>query len=224
MLTQYFYDQLMRFEKGPASLSATIGEMVFSMDVDQQIHRAKQIQFDTQAGQDVLQRSQPRKLTGLDLAEARLAEDDLADARSMAEKVLADHANTPAAIAQRARADFILARVALLSGNPQEAELDFSETLAISKDNRQLAWSHIYLGRLLDLECNRPAALAEYKEAMAVRDWRQDTRLAAERGLKQAFAVPGHGCAEDATDGSPGPTPVTPAPQASGQGHRGVPQ
>src|ERR1035437_4070982 len=40
VLTQYFYEQLMAFEKDPASLRDTIGEMVYSMDMDQQVHRA----------------------------------------------------------------------------------------------------------------------------------------------------------------------------------------
>ena len=41
VLTQYFYEQLIQFEKDPASLKDTIGEMVYSMDVDQQVHRAR---------------------------------------------------------------------------------------------------------------------------------------------------------------------------------------
>ncbi len=41
VLTQYFYEQMMQFEKDPASLRDTIGEMVYSMDVDQQVHRAR---------------------------------------------------------------------------------------------------------------------------------------------------------------------------------------
>ncbi len=225
VLTQYFYDQLIAFEKGPASLESTIGEMVYSMDVDEQVHRAKQIQFDKESDEEeVLQRSQPRKLTGLDLAEARLAGGDVADARTMAEQVLADPASTPAAIAQRARAYFILARVELLSGHPQVAIADFQRTLATSKQNRLLAWSHIYLGRLLDLECNRPAALAEYKEAMTERDWQQDTRLAAERGLKAPFTVNGHSCSENASDDSPEPAAVKPGAQVSGHNPAQTPQ
>ena len=65
VLTQYFYEQLIQFEKDPASLHDTIGEMVYSMDVDQQVHRARQIEFDKEADGDVLTRSKPRKLTGL---------------------------------------------------------------------------------------------------------------------------------------------------------------
>ncbi len=224
VLTQYFYNQLIEFEKSPASLQDTIGEMVYSIDVPAEVSRARHIQFDTEADPEILQRSQPRELTGLDLAEARLADGDIAAARAIAEKVLADHTGTPASIAQCAHADFILARVALMSGHPQQALEDFQKTLATSKVNRQLAWSHIYLGRMLDLECNRPAALAEYKQAMAVRDWQQDTRLAAERGLKTAFTVPGHSCAENATDDSPEPAQVKPGPQVSGPSRTETPR
>jgi hypothetical protein len=68
VLTQYFYAQMITFERDPASLKDSIGEMVYSMDVDQQVHRARQIEFDKEADGEVLGRSQPRKLTGLDLA------------------------------------------------------------------------------------------------------------------------------------------------------------
>ena len=77
VLTQYFYEQLIQFEKDPASLKDTIGEMVYCMDVDQQVHRARQTEFDQQADEDVLTRTKPRKLEGLDLAEARLAAGDI---------------------------------------------------------------------------------------------------------------------------------------------------
>jgi len=40
-----------------------MGEMVYGMDVDQQVHRARQIEFDKEADEDVLQRSRPRQLT-----------------------------------------------------------------------------------------------------------------------------------------------------------------
>ena len=72
VLTQYFYEQLIQFEKDPASLKDAIGEMVYSMDVDQQVHRARQIEFDKESDGEVLGRSKPRKLAGLDLAEVKL--------------------------------------------------------------------------------------------------------------------------------------------------------
>ncbi len=209
VLTQYFYEQLINFEKDPASLRDTIGEMVYSMDVDQQVHRARQIEFDKEADGDVLMRSKPRKLTGLDLAEARLAAGDVATASAMARQALTVHSDASSNYLEEAadssRAEFILARAAILTGHPGQAIEGFQKTLATSKDPRLLSWSHIYLGRMLDLDCKRDQALAEYQEALKVRDGQQDTRLAAERGVKTAYAVKGHSCDEDSDDSAPAP-------------------
>ena len=203
VLTQYFYEQLIQFEKDPASLQDTIGEMVYSMDVDQQVHRARALEFDAQADGDVLQRSKPRVLTGLDLAEGRLAAGDVATASALARQALTVHSDTLESVADNARANFILARAAIMAGHPEDAIDRFQKTIATSKDPRLLAWSHIYLGRMLDLDCKRDEALSEYKEALATRDGAQDTRLAADRGVKAAYAVQGHSC-EDADDDDSG--------------------
>lgn len=218
VLTQYFYEQMIQFEKDSASLKDTIGEMVYSMDVDQQVHRARALDFDKEADSDVLQRSTPRVLTGLDLAESRLEAGDLASASTLARQALAENSDSLQAVADGARANFILARVAILTGHPEEAIDGFQKTVATSKEPRLLAWSHIYLGRMLDLDCKRGEAVAEYKEALAVRDGQQDTRLAAERGVKAAYAVKGHSCEEDADDDEPGAAPATSGSPSSQQG------
>ncbi len=211
VLTQYFYEQLIQFEKDPASLRDTIGEMVYSMDVEQQVHRAREIEFDKEADEEVLGRSKPRKLTGLDLAEARLAAGDVATATAMARQVLAVHADTLDAVSQEARANFILARAAIMTGHPEDAINGFQKTIATTKEPRLVAWSHIYLGRMLDLDCKRDEAVSEYKAALESRDGQQDTRLAAERGAKAAYAVNGHSCDEDADDDAPAPGATGPA-------------
>ena len=220
VLTQYFYEQMLQFEKDPASLKDTIGEMVYGMDVDQQVHRARAIQFDQQADEDVLQQSKPRQLTGLDLAEAKLASGDVAAAGAMAKKALANQPSTTASTADAARAHFILARVDLMTGHPDQAIEDFQQTIAMSKELRLLSWSHIYLGRMLDLECKRDEALAEYKEALAVRDGQLDTRIAAERGVKTAYVAPGH--EHDCDDESGESSPAAPAAQPGSQAQGGV--
>jgi hypothetical protein len=196
VLTPYFYDQMIRFEKDSTSLKNAIGEMVYGMDVDQQVHRAREVDFDKVADGDVLRRSVPRRLTGLDLAEARLASGDVTTASAMARQVLAMPADSPEMQAAHARAEFILARAAILTGNPEQAFEGFHRTLVLSKDPRLLSWSHIYLGRMFDLDCKREQALAEYQAALQTRDGQQDTRLAAERGVKTAYAVKGHDCGQ----------------------------
>ena len=222
VFTQYFYEQLIQFEKDPASLKDTIGEMVYSMDVQQQVKRAHHIEFDKEADAEVLGRSTPRKLTGLDLAEAKLAAGDVATASTLARQELAVQSDSTESVATSARAYFILARTAILTGHPDAAMDGFQKTLATSKEPRLLAWSHIYLGRMLDLDCKRDEAVSEYTAALTVRDGQQDTRLAAQRGLKAAYAVRGHSCDEDAQDDPTGGAkpdagssvqPVPPKPQ-----------
>ena len=192
VLTAYFYEQMVRFEKDPASLKDSIGELVYSMDVDHETHRARQIEFDKDADGDVLRRNTPRKLTGLDLAEARMAAGDIKTASSMAQASLASASKDPSV--DVGRANFILARSAIMSGSPDVAIADFQKALTGTTQTRILAWSHIYLGRILDLDCKRDEAVSEYKLALSVRDGQQDTRLAAERGAKEAYAVNGHTC------------------------------
>ncbi len=210
VLTEYFYDELIEFEKDPASLSDTIGEMVYAMDIDQQVNRAKHIQFDAQADEEVMIQPKPHKLEGLDLAEFKLQSRDLNGAATLAGQALADKSGSLQSAANAARADFILARVAAMTGHPEQAIDRFQETLATSKDARLIAWSHIYLGRMLDLDCKRDAAVAEYKLAYDHRDGQQDTRLAAERGLKAAYAVNGHSCQQDDADEAPEAAPANP--------------
>lgn len=197
VLTQYFYEQLLNFEKDPASLKDTIGELVYTMDVDHEQHRARAIAFDAQADQDILRRSAPRKLTGLDLAEAKLAAGDVASASSLAQQSLAA---PPSSAEDSGRAEFILARAAIMTGKPEDAIAGFQKAATTAKESRVKAWSHIYLGRMLDLDCKRGEAVSEYNAALAVRDGQQDTRIAAERGVKEAYAVKGHTCEADAAD------------------------
>jgi hypothetical protein len=212
VLTAYFYEQMVHFERDPASLKDTIGELVYSMDVDHEVHRARDVTFDKLADDDPLRRSAPRKLTGLDLAEARLAAGDLATATALARQNLAIPASGETA--DSGRAEFILARAAIMTGHPDEAIAGFEKAAATARETRVQAWSHIYLGRMMDLDCKRDEALDQYKQALAVRDGQQDTRLAAERGVKAAYEVKGHSCEAEA-DADPDKTETpTGAPPA----------
>jgi hypothetical protein len=229
VLTAYFYEQMVHFEKDPASLKETIGELVYSMDVDHEVHRARDVVFDKEADGDVLHRTTPRKLTGLDLAEARLEAGDLATAGAMARQSLTV-ASSDGSV-DTGRANFILARVDIMTRQPQQAFDEFEKAAATAKETRILAWSHIYLGRMMDLSCKRDDAVSQYKEALAVRDGEQDTRIAAERGIKKAYApVQGHSCETesgdaavpaDATEAKPATKPA-PADSPFGPGKPGT--
>jgi hypothetical protein len=205
VLTQYFYETLAQFEKDPASLPDSIGEMVYGMDVEQQVKRARATDFDQVADSEVLGRNRPHKLEGVDLAESKLSSGDVAGASAMAEEILSKQAADTEHSRDSAHAYFILARAAAMTGHPDVAIDDFQKTLATSKEQRLQAWSHIYLGRMLDLDCKRDQAISEYKLALTVRDGREDTLIAAERGVKSAYSPNGHSCEADADDEEPEP-------------------
>jgi tetratricopeptide (TPR) repeat protein len=182
-LVAYFYEKLGQMEKDNISLKEDIGEMVYGMDVDRERHRDQQIVFLPEGSRDVLRRA-PQQPTGLELAELKIFKGDLAGASALANNALADpHGD-------HAHAHYILARVNLMQREPGAAIGDFEATLSSSKDPRMLAWSHIYLGRLYDVNDDRQKALTEYQAALTVRDGQPDTKAAAEKGLKEPFVAP----------------------------------
>jgi len=67
----------------------------------------------------------------------------------------------------------------------------FQKTLEVAREPRLLAWSHIYLGRILDLQEERDAAVGHYRAALSA-DQAPEVKAAAERGLKQPYEPPGH--------------------------------
>jgi tetratricopeptide (TPR) repeat protein len=224
VLTQYFYDALIQFEKDPASLPDSIGEMVYGMDVEQQVHRIRQTNFDQVADSEVLGRNKPHKLSGMDLAESKLSSGDIAGASAIAQEHLSKLSAGASPTQDSAHAYFILARAAAMTGHPDVAIDDFQKTLASSNEQRLLAWSHIYLGRMLDLDCKRDEAVAEYKQALTVRDGREDTLVAAERGVKGPYSVNGHTCENDADDQPPSNPPAGKPAATQGQNGNTKPQ
>jgi hypothetical protein len=151
VLTAYFYDKLISFEKEPQSFKESIGEIVYGMDVPSEMGHVKHIAFSQQNEGDVVHRG-TRQLHGLDLAELKLLQGDADAASTLAHQELNRHTG------DTARADFLLARCAVTQRNVDQARHYFEETIRLGKDPRLLAWSHIYLGRMDDLEHSRDEA------------------------------------------------------------------
>jgi hypothetical protein len=191
VLTQYFYTQLGEFERNPESLTEAIGPMVYGMDVDQQIHNAKQVVFFAQAPVDVVQA--PAVDTALDKAESQIRAGNAEAASQLALQAIHDHTGDPA------RADYVLGLTWLMKGDPQSAANDFNEALRLTQDPRLLAWSHIWLGRIDDVKDDRADALTEYQTAMKVRDGQPDTLQAVEQGLNKPYTV--HAAPQNGADG-----------------------
>lgn len=215
VLADYFYGQLIQMEHDNISLKENIGPMVYGMDVDRQRRAAQQIAFLPEAVPDVVHRVQP-VTTGLQLAETKMMQGDTAAAEELAKKALDDPKG------DHARAHYILARIDLLERQPDDAVTHFRAALDSSKEPRTLAWSHIYLGRLYDVQSNRKKAIEEYEAALTVRDSQPDTRAAADQGLKQPFALPKREAVVPAT--SDEDAPVDPSGKAEKDAYRPQPR
>ena len=61
------------------------------------------------------------------------------------------------------------------------------ESAQMRPDPGVLAWSHVYLGRIHDLEDDREQALQEYRAALAVENAPEAARSAAQGGVTQAY-------------------------------------
>ncbi|MGH9860543.1 MAG: hypothetical protein ACRD5F_11020, partial [Candidatus Acidiferrales bacterium] len=56
-----------------------------------------------------------------------------------------------------------------------------------ASDARWLAWSHVYLGRIYDVEGKRDLALTEFRAALAIENAPENVRAAAQRGLEKGY-------------------------------------
>ena len=184
VLTQYFYETLKDFEKEPAGLKDSYGNWLYNLNLSREQKRAREIVFKQSASPELVHASKPMQVGLVDAAESKLSAGDFASAEDLAKAALQRKNEDPA------RAMFLLARAATARNDRTAARSYFEETLKIAMEPRLVAWSHIYLGRMLDLQQEREAALAHYKAALSAGDPTPDTRSAAERGIAQAYAPP----------------------------------
>jgi tetratricopeptide (TPR) repeat protein len=184
ILTEHFYQQLAHFEKTPDSLRNAYTDFLVAIDVGREKKRAQAVNFRAQAAPEIVRAGKAKPADPLDVAEERLSSGDLKGARQLAEEALANPHE------DQARALFILARAATLGRDMQGARSYFERTLEVAREPRLVAWSHIYLARILDLQESREEALKHYRAALAAGDNRPDTKAAAERGLQQPYEPP----------------------------------
>jgi tetratricopeptide (TPR) repeat protein len=182
VLTRYFYDALLRFEKDPAGLRNAYGDMLAGIDVGKEVKRLSQVQFASTATPDPLSHSPTRNL--LNTAEQRLSAGDPASAQKLAQEALDEKIEDPG------RALFILAQAATMNRDIEGARNYFQQALQATQEPKVVAWSHVFLGRIFDLQDDREAALGQYRAALGLGDTVPGAKAAAERGLQQPYAPP----------------------------------
>ena len=182
VLTRYFYEALIKFEKDPAGMRAMYAEMLDSIDVGREIKRTSQIQFAGEAAPELLHLARAKNEHLLLNAERRLSAGDPETAQKLAQQALDEEQEDPG------RALFILAQVATMNRDMEGARTYFERALQMAHEPKVVAWSHIYLGRIFDLKDEREVAVDHYRAALnAAGGTIPEAKSAAERGLQQPY-------------------------------------
>jgi tetratricopeptide (TPR) repeat protein len=184
ILTRYFYDAVVTFEKDPAGIRGAYSAFLDNLDVKKETRAAAEVKFASASTPELVRLSRPEERRMLVTAEKRLAAGDPKGAQELAQQALDKK------IGDQGRALFILAEVAVANKNRDGAQDNFQKAIAASQDPTVLGWSHVYLGRILDMKEEREAALLEYRAALNTGGELPEIKAAAQRGLEQAYEPP----------------------------------
>jgi tetratricopeptide (TPR) repeat protein len=184
ILVRYFYDALIPFEKDPAGLRSAYEDILQGIDVRKEFRRAGEVQFASNALPELLRLARPSEGHVLQDAEKRLSAGDPEAAQKLAQQALDEGSE------DSGRALFILAQVATMNRDMEGARNYFLRALDVAREPKVVAWSHIYLGRIFDLQEDRDAALDHYRAALNVGGTLPEVKAAAERGMQQPYEPP----------------------------------
>jgi len=184
ILTRYFYNAVVAFEKDPTGIREAYSDILENVDLKKEEKAASEVQFASAASPELVQLSRPEERRMLVMAEKRLAAGDAKGAQELAQQALDKK------IGDQGRALFILAEVAVANRNRDGAQDNFQKAIAATNDPTVLGWSHVYLGRILDMKEDRDAAVQQYQAALNSGGRLPEIKAAAEHGLAQPYEPP----------------------------------
>ncbi|MGH9773481.1 MAG: tetratricopeptide repeat protein [Candidatus Acidiferrales bacterium] len=186
--------QLLKFEKAGPAMEYYYGDVVKGIDVAAEHQRLQSVQF-AKAGEGGNEpgpteqrnlRAPKPQVTELDgmlaLGDHQIATQDGAGAEATFARALEKYPNEP-------RAMYGLAVALVIETQVERAQALFEKIVtpggagAATKDPAILSWSHIYLGRIHDLEGERELAVNEYQAALEVQGAPESAVAAARRGI-----------------------------------------
>lgn len=203
IMVRPFVTQLMKFERDEPSMTYYFPDLIAGIDVGAEEKRFKDFAFAPAEGAPAIEehgeiRMAPQSDVDrlLNEGDREIARKDVAAAANTFETVLEKHPDEP-------RALYGLAIASVLSGDADRARGLFEKIVALqgsaTPDSRGSArtidpgivsWSHVYLGRIHDLEDERDVALAEYRAALSVDGAPEAARAAAQSGVESAYKPP----------------------------------
>ncbi len=198
--------ELSKFEKAEPAMSFYFPDLVRGIVVADETKRLQSVTFAPAVWSE--HTGNGRTAGASDVARPRSGVEEnpeLADSLREGERQIVEHNGAAAtAIFQRVlekypeqpRALYGLAVAETLQGNAERAKELFQRLVvgtpraasnSPDKDPLILAWSHVYLGRIYDVERNRELAVSEYRAALAVPGAPEPARQAAQRGIEKGY-------------------------------------
>jgi len=183
IMVHYCYESLVAFEHQVASMPTYYKPMILAIDPHEEARRLFVVHFATRPPAPVTKaapaESEEEQL--LDKGDNQFYEGKYLDAKASYQEVL--EKDDP----KSERAIYGMAVVYANTRKPDLAEEYFEKALATAHDLRIVTWSHIYLGRLDDLNDKRNAALVQYHAALLTAAAYPMALRAAQNGMAAPF-------------------------------------
>jgi len=197
ILVRAFSRELTKFEKAEPAMSFYFLELVHGIDVAEETRRLQKVEFAAAtkpAASAIAQSSSARQ--NVSDVDAWLEEGERQIAAQNAEAAVAAFQQVLAKDPEQPRALYGLAVAAVLQGDADHAK-ELFHRLVVSPSPRGarttasdpviLAWSHVYLARIYDVDGDRELAVSEYRAALAVEGAPETARVAAQRGVERGY-------------------------------------
>jgi tetratricopeptide (TPR) repeat protein len=190
---------LAKFEASEPAMSLYFPDLAKSIDTSAEQQRLKTVAFapavdagpegsptgSAAAAADTASGSDPELEAAINEGQRFIAAQQPAAAQTAFERAVAKVPGEP-------RALYGLAVAAVLEGDADRAREFFDKVVATpSAGAGEVAWSHVYLGRMDDREGSRDEALMEYRAALQVANAPDAARTAAQRGITEQYVPAG---------------------------------
>jgi tetratricopeptide (TPR) repeat protein len=208
VLVRPIYAGLSGFEKSEPAMGYYLPDLIKGINVEAEQRRLRDVKFSeaVTASETVPERN-ARIAKPAPAPFGNPLDDDMAEgqrqisarngaaAAASFERVLAAHPDDE-------RATYGLAVASALQGKPEQARELFTKVIDAAQnplagtekhsDPSNLSWSHIYLGRMYDVEGKRELAVVEYRAALAVNGAPDSARTAAQHGIDIGYKATTH--------------------------------
>lgn len=184
ILVPYFYGVLGDYEAQASAMGSFYRQMILGISLKTERLRLANVKF---APAGSIPAPAGHAAAAVDPRQAQLDEGDNLIAEGKYEDARTVFTTVAAADPHNERALFGLAVVASNTRKPDTAEDYLKQTLQVARSLRIATWSHIYLGRLYDVEGRRKQALEQYHAASVTAAAFPDAFRAVQSGLAQPF-------------------------------------